>query len=373
MTVNIKGIFVVFLICSLSLQSYFTWHAIVILLIILLCMFLTTVVSKTKLSRHILYALSFSATSIIFFMLLPYFIGGHFEVDYMMVYLKLLLCLCIALYVSVLLKSKEGHVQLFNAFDICLKLHLSFFFVQTLLLYIFSIHLDPMQLIGRAQRVLGASNFGFYRPSGFFNEPGTYFAMMLIVVFSRYALLRKQDGIYAIALISFYITLSVQALIITPFLTIKYLLNSELTKYFKVILFIFIFSIFSLGFYFVSEFLMTRVSTNDGTVSVRLEALSYYLSQDQNYWLVGSGIAINNCQCLMADTGLWFTILSGFGFFGLLIILSLFIYFIITRSYLYCLFFLVVLLSKIEFDYYLFWVFISILLLTSCKRNRHDL
>ena len=361
MKVNVVTPFNYFLILLLTFHSYFTWHVVLFLILII-----PVVIYLSKLKFFTLTYLQTLITILLVFIIftfstIPYYLPGTFERDIGMVYLKLVLCLEVFFYFFLVLNNQSQRTHVIDSLTFSLKIHVFFFLIQFVFLYLFTIHIDPMALIGNEQRVQGALNFGFYRPSGFFNEPGTYFAFVSLILFARYMLIKKGDWLTWVTLFSFLLTLSVQAIIITPVIILIFLFLSNVSSIYKYFLLLFVLVISLVLFFFISEFLSTRLQVDDITILTRLQALNFYLQQSEFKWLLGTGIGVNNCSCLMADTGLWFTIISAFGLI-LSIPLIIFTYLhaaIIRKDLLAVAMLSAIYISKVEIDYYFLWVFIA--------------
>jgi hypothetical protein len=303
------------------------------------------------------------ATCIItFYIALPYIIGGVFNRKYYMDYYKLYAGIVIFIFFTSVIKDSLLRLLLKDVLTAVLVIHLSFILIQAIFIYSFNIHLDPLSYFGREQRIFGGAGTGLFRPSGFFNEPGTYFTCISILLFCRFFIYQKIDWLFIAIMGTFLLTLSAQALVLTPFIFLSALKSTKSLnmKAFYLVIPILVFLVVYFAGPYIMLYIENRFSGGDMTLSVRFLALSYVYNLSLLEQFVGSGVAINNCNCLMADTGLWFTILSSFGVVGLIFLT--FITYKSKVSLVSLIMLVVVLLSKSEVDYSLIWMFFSFLL-----------
>lgn len=339
-----------------------TWHVLTLCLFFILLFLISNLYILRGFSSSDLVIFIGVTCLLTFYIALPYVVGGVFNQDYYMDYYRLYAGIVIFMFFTVALKYPRLRNLIKNVLTAVLLIHLAFILIQTIFIYSFNTHLDPLSYFGREQRIFGGAGTGLFRPSGFFNEPATYFTCISILLFCRFFISEKLDLLFMAIIGSFLLTLSVQALILSPFIFLAALKNSKSfntkTLYYLIPILIIPAAYFA-GPYIVM-YLDSRFLDGDMTLSVRFFALNFFYSLSFVEQIVGSGVAINNCGCLMADTGLWFTLLSTFGLVGLIFIV-LVIY--KAKKYLVSLVMLsVILLGKSEIYYSLIWMFFSFLL-----------
>ena len=210
--------FIALLFIGVSLQSYYFYQIGSPLISILSLIFLSLIVLKDlniKLNNSN-YVLLFYFFIFIFSLLsLLYFNEGLVSKKLFGFFIIFLSCIT----ANNLYKS----FNIFYLIRLYLKFHILFFYIQLLAFYIFKFHIDFLQPItGEEQRVFGG-NFeipyinSFMRPSGLFNEPGTYvtFIAPFIVLFGRWKnnFVTQDYFIYVLGLFSLFLSFSVFGII----------------------------------------------------------------------------------------------------------------------------------------------------------------
>lgn len=188
-------------------------------------------------------------------------------------------------------------------------------------------------LTGETQRALGGSYSlaylpNFIRPTGLFNEPGTYSTWMIIML-----LLLKSNSIRLdLKPVRTSLEITVIGTILFSFSTfgfifsIIYIISATAGKEIslKALIALFAFSVFFTYFgfeYFSSRF---NLSSNESGIGIRDQAINIYLKNiDPITLLFGFGVFNNiftkiDVNIISQDLGLWFSILSGSGIFGLI-------------------------------------------------------
>lgn len=229
------------------------------------------------------------------------------------------------------LESEKYRYLVLNSLSLVVIIFLTTFFIQVFLLYSKGYHLDYLELImGREQRITGTAGVkGIYRPSGMFNEPGSFTVFMYAVLFARYLLNKKFDLLFVLGIFATLVTLSAQAiasffLLISLFAIVYFFDVLTSLKIKKNILYFFVLVIlvfFSFIIYFIEyvilfiDYFVNRFSSasGDGTVSIRFFALHNVSEQSALTIVFGIGFNNSGLGYLINDTGFWFSSYSMFG------------------------------------------------------------
>jgi|688.fasta_scaffold23377_2 hypothetical protein len=194
---------------------------------------------------------------------------------------------------------------LYKSYDILyliriyLKIHVFFFYLQFFAYYLFKIHLDFLYPItGEEQRVFGG-NFelpylnAFMRPSGLFNEPGTYvtFVAPIVVLFGKWSnnFTKNDLKLYIFSFITLFLSFSVFGII---FGLLILFFASILKKKYRVIIggVIMFFLIIP---YLTYRFFMADVNINNdsglGLREVFLNESYKFITSDFGAFIFGSG------------------------------------------------------------------------------------
>ncbi|WP_156030379.1 hypothetical protein [Chania multitudinisentens] len=213
-----------------------------------------------------------------------------------------------------------------------------------------------------------------FRPTGFFNEPSTYFSIVFTFVVIRYFLKERLEIIDKLALLSFFLTLSFAAVILS-ILFIAFL-NIKGRRLFRFLPFFFFLVILSLPFLF--ELFEARTSGDYDAIGIRENlfqvlfdqpfieivfgngpvgvpsAIAYLYQLESTSWAKNGFAAIN-------DNGLIIFIFMKFGLVGLF---SLFYFvYLKTRSIRITLVLTLVFLTKIKLTSLMFILFIGVILI----------
>jgi hypothetical protein len=189
--------------------------------------------------------------------------------------------------------------KIFDILRIYLTIHVFFFILQFLAYYLLRVHLDFLNPItGEEQRVFGG-NFElpyistFMRPSGLFNEPGTYVTYIApaVVLFGRWSnLFTKFDlKLYVLSFITLFLSFSVFGIIFGLFIL---LFASILKRKTRLILGGVI------SFFLIVPYLSYRFFMNDSSVNIEsgldirevfINESYKFITSDVGGFLFGSG------------------------------------------------------------------------------------
>ncbi|MFH6840058.1 hypothetical protein [Providencia sp. 2024EL-00732] len=266
--------------------------------------------------------------------------------------------------------------------------HVSIFFIQLAMIYTTGIYPDFLfPFTGEASRytwgvkipIIGST----YRPTGMFNEPSTYFSILLPFVILRYYLSNKLSRVDCWALLSFYLTLSFAAIIISSiFIIIINLTGKKIHKLIPfVILLLIVLTPLLINFYEL------RTSGNYDAIGIRQNLNNALLEQPLSDLLFGNGpvgvplsleyLYLSNALswtkngfAAINDNGLMIFIIMKFGVIGML-----FLILIIYKNIRIATYTLVCLLpfaTKIKLTSLTFIFFIFVIILFSKERKNEN-
>lgn len=163
----------------------------------------------------------------------------------------------------------------------------------------------------------------FFRPSIHFAEPGTFVNYSFPLLFV-YGYFKGFDNKISIAFsLTLILTLSIQGIIIGG----SYLLYSIISQrnLSKILILFLILLLCSFVFYeYVDSYVDKRFYSGvsqDASLIKRLYPLQFLSDVDTKRLLLGSGLFVDDCHCLVRDVGLAINILYHFGVFGIFFIL----------------------------------------------------
>lgn len=258
------------------------------------------------------------------------------------------------------------------------KLHKCFLFVivfhalvvggQYILFHSTGIEYDVLNLLGRAANSkLGINEQVFYRPAGFFLEPGTY-ATQCFMLFVCYSILRKPSWIFTLLVaLTYASTMSVFALIFALIVvTYRYTLSKKFN--FLFLMFFFIFNLLII-YFFLGDYIIVRfLERDDQSLGVKMQAVDYFLNWPYEKYFYGNGLA-NTEGLLVRDSTLFFNYIFFGGVFGLALIVWYMIIFLRKDKYLGLLYF-GIFISKVDYIYINFWLMTALLCFDVKKRCR---
>ncbi|WP_318456154.1 hypothetical protein [Photobacterium leiognathi] len=213
-----------------------------------------------------------------------------------------------------------------TAIDFVLWISVSVWVYQFISLYATGTAIDPIGIItGIPARMESPPYLPFklWRPAGLTWEPGTYATFMSLLLYSSYLINKKVKIIYVLTVLTFFLSLSVFAVIFGAIficaISKEYLLKNKLV----LILFLFFILLFvDLVFkdYILYRFVDSK--TDDKSLLIKQYAVHYWINQDIYRQLFGSRFSHNDCNCLVRDSTLFFNMIYTFGVSGFVIMLT---------------------------------------------------
>ncbi|MGR5336196.1 hypothetical protein ACPV5I_12280 [Vibrio gigantis] len=209
----------------------------------------------------------------------------------------------------------------------------------------------------------GLIAFGLQVPrfSGFFNEPGTYSITIMSFTFLYYAAIKKIDHVIIFSTLSCLITMSGFGIILVMCFYGILLTTSKNNRKYVLYSTPFIFGLFL--YIGGVESLINRFSKDSeySGVGFREKMLEYFFSDINNFF---HGLQIGKMPSYFVpnDLGIWFSFMTSYGVFGLLICLSVvFFVFFKTKKWEFILLVLLLFFTKMKYTYPLFWLIVGLL------------
>ncbi|MCD9522776.1 hypothetical protein GLP14_07975 [Photobacterium carnosum] len=266
-------------------------------------------------------------------------------------------------------KSKIRTSDIATLLQYLLILHAVIIMLQFVLFHIFGIEYDVLNIIGRAgNNTLGINESVFYRPSGFFLEPGTY-ATQSFLLFVSLCILKKPSWLLIICISSTYVmTMSVFAMV---FVIIMIIYRYMISKHFNImLLFIVLIISVSLLFFVFEDYLIMRfLSRDDQSLAVKFKVIEYFQSWPYYKYFIGNGLT-NTEGFLVRDSTLFFNYIFFGGCFGIIMIIIYFLLFL-NVSWMALILFIGIFISKVDYIYINFWVMTALLVFGN-KKNIKD-
>ena len=261
--------------------------------------------------------------------------------------------------------KKDSHFNvLIKVIEIILWIHLIFWVIQFIGLYLFNYQLDILYLItekvSRAYpKIIGG--FTLHRPTGLSNEPGGYAIDTVILLFASYIVNNRLTKLHILVIISYFLSLTLFGILFGfSLLLINTLRNLNKLKLIHIILIIPIITLIFLYIGFRTE------DGNDGSLIMKIAPIIWLFQQDIYRILVGSGLGINDFGGLIADTSIFFNLFFTFGIFG--IFFYLFLIFSLRKSFIHKILLSNYFLGKTKLYFVSFWFFLAFLFLTYYKQ-----
>lgn len=266
--------------------------------------------------------------------------------------------------------------HIYNSIGFAVKFHALIFFIQFLIVYGTGKYIDLLfPVTGEEARYSWGVSLPIigntYRPTGFFNEPSTYFSMIFPLVVLRYVFSEKLETIDYYALASFFLTLSFAAIAVTSLFFIVINLK-ELGKTKTLIAFILFAVLLPLAFLAYDA----RVSGDYDATGIRFNLFDTLINQSWSDIIFGNGPAgvpdslsflyesdtiswSKNGFAAINDLGVWFYVFLKFGLIGLFLF-CIFL-FIKTKNLTQFLAVACIFITKIKLTSMLFWFLIFVI------------
>jgi len=264
---------------------------------------------------------------------------------------------------------KNDYGILLKSINVILFISTTFFFLQLLIYKVSGLYLDPVGYITGipARNYFESGNLNFLRGTGLTMEPGSYGTYTMVLLYSAYLLKRKFNFLFAYVLISLLFTFSVFSLIFIIGFLIVLIKNKIKNNPKKTLILGLLF--FCILYFVFSDYVLYRFFSDneDGSLRIKLYAIYYIYDADWSRILMGSGFTHNDCNCLIADSSMFF---SMFYTFGIISILMFTIYFYLIRFDTDAIILSVFLfLSKILLFFPIFWIFLLSVFITKRKKQ----
>jgi len=223
--------------------------------------------------------------------------------------------------------------------------------------------LEPIAGSDRAQRyqaywIKDSLPIDLIRPTSIFIEPGTYAVNTLPLMMLSYIVRQRLTKLHILILFSYFASISLFAITVASLFILVTQLSTLKFKFSKKNIFLLIF--FTLLAFVVTEYLYYRFVVQGGTdqVAYREGIVSYWLNQDSLGFLLGQGAAqIEVKRVMVEDASFMFMLVFEYGIFSLPYFLLMFF----MSWGLPIAFFLILLLTKLNYLVYTVWLYIGAL------------
>jgi hypothetical protein len=261
---------------------------------------------------------------------------------------------------------------LFKSINTALILFVSAWYVQLFVYYATGHYIDFLQPItGEAQRYQAyfSSSSLFIRPTSLFNEPGTYAMATLPYLVLSYLENRTLSKLHYFALISYFLSLSLFAIIVAALFIIivmlyKILTDPNINKAKAISIFLIVSSVLLVGIKTYNDYRFSS-ATNLRQIDLRANVINAWLAEDEKSLIFGNGFDINEKTADATDSSLYFRIVYDYGILSIPMLILCF-----YMSWGLALFFtLVVFLTKISYFHYLFWYYLAAIMVIRQKKK----
>nr|AXY99601.1 wzy [Proteus mirabilis] len=294
--------------------------------------------------------------------------------------------------ISIIIQHEKNEL-LIKILSFILIIHITFFIIQFFVVYLTGYYLDfiyPITHEHSRYLFYGVeNNISIYRCTGLFVEPSTYSISIFTLLLILESLGNKNKFLFYLTLLTMILSLSSISFILIPFYyLLKIIRKIKLSYLIVTILLLFSFSYFS-----QNNFIKTQIDKINNTSSIRFNLVNAIFDRKIDLLITGSGLygiekniidgtkatcndnetcsneSINRKYATPNDYGLLFYIFIKLGFFSF-IILYLICYPFIT-NYKKMSFFICVLITKLQFAFPLFWIFVLILRRQDSNENTY--
>jgi hypothetical protein len=297
---------------------------------------------------------------------------------------KLAFPLLVFLYFSFAVVIFKIYPEAFQrALTYTILVHVFFFMFQFLWFLTTFEMIDFLQpFTGEVQRALGGSYSltnlsNFIRPTGLYNEPGTYSTWMILLLLllkshsSELGLKAPSFAFEMLVITTALFSFSTFGFIFSLVYMISHVMEKKISKktFFALIVVVAFFINFGYE-YFISRF---SLSDDLSGVGIRSHIIQIYLDRSDLFSvLFGFGIFNNiftkiDADLISQDLGLWFSLLSGVGVVGILLLASVIVD---TKKTNYNIsIFIILMLSKLSLTNALVWVVFIYFLVSGMRPN----
>lgn len=291
-----------------------------------------------------------------------FFVDIEYENSSLYYFLRVLLGFIFFIFMIIFFRKNYDATKVNRLFNIVILFHVFWLSVQLVFLY----SGNPINLVDWYNPMLEQRNTsihlnGFFRPSGLFNEPGTYSVNISLLLFAKYLFRMKVDWILVLGILSVLATFSTQGIALMGVFTFFVLMNNLQLKKSVLIKIIPFLILVCIMFYFSFDYLIERFMNfdrGDGTLLAKFITLEEYALLDISTKLWGVGLGADIIY-KVDNLGFWFTLIFYFGIFGFIMIGSFFFLLILKKRFDLILIFGILMFTKIELIYMVFWMFLT--------------
>ncbi|HFU76189.1 MAG TPA: hypothetical protein ENK66_08090 [Arcobacter sp.] len=253
---------------------------------------------------------------------------------------------------------------LVKSIEYALWIILILWFIQFIVYYTLGEYIDLLEPIAGSERVQRYQAYwikdslpiDLIRPTSIFIEPGTYAVNTLPLMMLSYIVRQRLTKLHVLTLFSYFASISLFAITVASLFILVTQLSTLKFKFSKKNIFLLIF--FTLLAFVIMEYLYYRFVVQGGTdqVAYREGVVTYWLSQDSLGFLLGQGAAQMEVKRVMVeDASFMFMLVFEYGIFSLpYFLLMLFISWGLPIA-----FFLILLLTKLNYLLYTVWLYIA--------------
>lgn len=358
---------------SILLAIYIPWSVNLHIREVLIALVGTLILSSNLkillpiLSKYLFVILSFS---LIFIGYLLYSINTEYLVSLTFIILILLNLFTI---IFMFLFYDKRQQLLFKSINTALIVFVAVWYLQLFVYYIFGYYLDFLgPITGEAQRYQAyftTSSF-LIRPTSLFNEPGTYAMAVLPYLILSYLEKRSLSRLHYFTIISFFLSLSLFAIVVAALFVVivmlyKILTDSTINKGKAISIFIIISLIFFIGIKTYNDYRFNS-AVNNRQLDLRTNLINNWLAEDEMSLVFGNGFDINEKTADATDASLYFRLVYDYGILSL----PLFILCFYMSWGLPLFFTLVIFLTKISYFHYLFWYYLAAVMIINHHRSK---
>lgn len=201
-----------------------------------------------------------------------------------------------------------NHFKSFGKFNIKTPLtkvilfHVTFIFVAIVLYYGFKIEINFYNFFGGElnDRTVNDAIF-LYRPSGLHLEPSTYSAVMLsLLIIANNN--NVDPRVKLLGIFSMILSMSSIAILYSLILSLSFFCNRKNLKY---VIFLLIPIFFNAIMHYAR--IQKIILDQGGSIVYKIEAFNFWWNKTFLEKIKGVGIGINDCDCLIADSGFLFS------------------------------------------------------------------
>jgi hypothetical protein len=291
-----------------------------------------------------------------------FFVDIEYENSSLYYFLRVLLGFIFFIFMIIFFRKNYDATKVNRLFNIVILFHVFWLSVQLVFLYSGnSINLVDWYNPMLEQRNTSIHLNGFFRPSGLFNEPGTYSVNISLLLFAKYLFRMKVDWILVLGILSVLATFSTQGIALMGVFTFFVLMNNLQLKKSVLIKIIPFLILVCIMFYFSFDYLIERFMNfdrGDRTLLAKFITLEEYALLDISTKLWGVGLGADIIY-KVDNLGFWFTLIFYFGIFGFIMIGNFFFFLILKKRFDLILIFGIIMFTKIELTYMVFWMFLT--------------